>query len=603
MMSDATKTRSCWHLVVLVAAVLGACGPVVEDMDEAQFLEVAEQEALTGVTLGLSLGNFDGAANRPLNTFAENAMCEFSNMGGKWIRLVVDPANVNVPAHRRIVEKAREKNIQVLVTVPARYCGADNDQTQIDVFTTEYVDALTALATNVFSGSAAVHAYEIGNEPNVTEASCADGVSRHRVAPNAFAWLLRRAWQWKTSNGRSELIVSGGLFNTYSSPTVVPFDSYWNGLLTSAAFTGFPGQRPFDYFGVHPYNNAWLDTVCIADNKTTCFYNWKMKTATALKNVATRVNSATGTTGTKLFATEFGFQLAICNTDNCVLNTYQMAAGYHAAGEALVNSAVTPLAIWNGYRDENPDRFGLRGPWDSATATYTPRVAVWNKFYSLAGGVGNTRPDACWTTGTFFTVNFENQDDRRTTRTYDWVWAYRGECAPGERMMGLSKSPATGGPRVGLCYKDPLDAEKYTHLHPFPDPYDPSDTDPADNCKVLSIESGSSHLPAGSPAPNWDPGNYMASCGPGHYVAAFANSTSTHKLTHVLCCSAVPVDPNAVSAQCSTVNFGTADNRETTATGDWDVGAIKGECGVNRYMAGVSVTPAGDPNALLCCNQ
>jgi hypothetical protein len=51
------------------------------------------------------------------------------------------------------------------------------------------------------------------------------------------------------------------------------------------------------------------------------------------------------------------------------------------------------------------------------------------------------------------------------------------------------------------------------------------------------------------------------------------------------------------------VVFGAADNRETTATGNWDTGGIKGECGVNRYMAGVSVTPAGDPNALLCCTQ
>jgi len=286
-----------------------------------------------------------------------------------------------------------------------------------------------------------------------------------------------------------------------------------------------------------------------------------------------------------------------------VLNSYQQSAAYHAAGEALVNSGVTPLAIWNSYRDESPDHFGLRGPWDTQTSTYTPRVATWNKFYTLAGGQGNQRPEACWSSGTWFPLNFETSDARRTTATYDWVWAFRGECAPGERAVGLSKSPVTGGPRTVLCYKDPLDAAKYTHIHPFPDPYDPSDTDPTNNCAVLDIQAGSASLPAGSPAPSWDPGNYMASCGPGRYVAALANSTTTHKLTHVLCCYAAPVNPDSASAQCSTVNFGSADNRESTDFGDWDTGGIKGQCGTNRYMAGVSVTPQGNPNALLCCNQ
>ncbi|HEX8704688.1 MAG TPA: hypothetical protein VF815_38000, partial [Myxococcaceae bacterium] len=511
----------------------------------------------------------------------------------------VDPSNANpsvVAANRRVIEKAKAKNIKVLATLPARYCDADNNQAQVDAFTTAYKNDVIARVNDTFSGSAAVDAFEFGNEPNVLDTGCPDGVSRFRVAPNAFAWLLRSMWQWKTSNSRPELVVSGGLFNTYTT------EPYWSGLFSSAAFTGFPGTRPFDYFGIHPYNNDYIDKPCIDAELTTCFYNWKVKTNSGLKAVANRVNQATGTTGSKLFATEFGFQLAICNTDNCVLNTFQQAAGYHAAGEALVNSAVTPLAIWNGYRDEGTDRFGVRGQWDAQNNTYTPRVATWNKFYSLAGGMGNTRPEACWATGSFFPLNFESSDARRTTRTYEWVWAYRGECAPAERAMGLSKSPATGGPRTLLCYKDPLDGEKYTHIHPFPDPYDPNgpDTDPSDNCAVIDVQAGSGHLPAGSPAPaDWDPGNYKATCGPGRYVAALANSTTTRKLTHVLCCTA-PVNQTAVSAQCSTVNFGT---RESTVSGDWDSGAEKAECGVNRYMAGVSVTPTGNPNALLCCNQ
>ena len=590
MKTNVIKTRSCWHLVVLAVTVLGACAPTSEETVEAEFLEVAEQEALAGVTLGLGAGNILGDGEQPLSVYADNVFCEYSNMGAKWIRLEAGSASIDVVTYQRIVQKAKAKGIKVLVVVPASYCGVDSDQAQVDAFTTAYVSHLNELATNVFIGPAAADAYEIGNEPNFQEASCADGVSRARVSPNAFGWLLRRVWQWKTANARAESIVSGGMFNTYTTT-----EPYWNALFASGGFTGFPGSRPFDYFGIHPYNNDYLDTVCIDTESSTCFYNWKVKTASGLKAVANRVNTGTGTTGTKLFATEFGFQLAICNTDNCVRNTYQMSAGFHAAGEALVNSGVTPFAIWTSYRDDGSEHFGLRGTWDSEFFTYPARQVVWNKFYSLSGGTGNTIPDACWSQGTFATVNFENGDDRRTTITYDWVWAYRGECAPGERMMGLSKSPATGGPRVGLCYKDPLDAAMYTHQAlPLE-----GDTDFSDNCLALSIEAGSSNLPAGqAPRADWDAGNFKADCGPNRYVAAFGNSTSTHKLTHVLCCPA-PV----TNTSCQPVVFGAADNRETTATGDWDTGGIKGECGVNRYMAGVSVTPTGDPNALLCCTQ
>jgi hypothetical protein len=591
MKTDVSKTRNCWPLLALAAVVVGACGPVADEPVEAEFLEIAEQEALTGVTLGLGTGNIYGTSEQPLSVFAENIFCEYSNMGAKWVRIEAGSPSIDAVTYQRIVQKAKSKGIKVLVVVPAQYCGDDADQAQVDAFTTAYVNHLNDLATNVFIGPAQADAYEIGNEPNVQEARCADAATRYRVGPNAFGWLLRRVWQWKTANARPETIVSGGIFNTY---TVT--DPYYNALFASGGFTGFPGSRPFDYFGIHPYDNAYLDTACIDTEASTCFYHWKLKVAAGLKAVAAKVNTGTGTTNSKLFATEFGFQLAICNTDNCVRNTYQMSAGFHAAGEALVNSGVTPHAIWATYRDDNGERFGLRSVWDGDTNKYMTRQVVWNKFYSLAGGAGSINTETCWAPGTYASVYFEDRDGRRTTITYDWVWAWRGECAPGERMMGLSKSPTTGGPRTGLCFKDPLDAGRYTH-QALPEP---GDTNSNDNCLVLSVQAGSSNLPAGQPPrADWDPGNYKADCGPNRYVAAFGNSTSTHKLTHVLCC---PVS-NVSNSSCNARVFGAADNRETTTSGNWDSAGIKGECGTNRYMVGVSVTPAGDPNALLCCSQ
>jgi hypothetical protein len=46
------------------------------------------------------------------------------------------------------------------------------------------------------------------------------------------------------------------------------------------------------------------------------------------------------------------------------------------------------------------------------------------------------------------------------------------------------------------------------------------------------------------------------------------------------------------------VNFSGADNGNTS---DWDSGYYKGECGANEFVAGISQTPSGAVNNLLCC--
>ncbi len=572
MKTDVCREKRVWWGVVVAAAVLGACGPVLEEEPRGQeALGTAEQGALSGVAVGLNTGNIFQDVAQQLSTHSEQAFCEFSGLGAQWIRIEADVPGTSTATYQLVVQKAHEAGLQVLVVVPARYCGPDNDMDQIDAFTTAYVNRLNELATTVFTGAAQADAYEIGDDVNVKDQECPDEVNRYRVGSNAFAWLLRRAWEWKTSNGRTELMISGGLRNTYTT------EPFWNPFFASGAFTAYPGERPFDYFGIHPYNPNHLDQRCIATGASTCFTGWKNNVISGLKNVALRMNIATGTSGTKLWATEFGFQMAAC-TNNCVLNQLQMTAGMQAAGDAFVSSAVTPVALWAGYRDSEDEYFGLRGEW--AGAVYPVRTTVWNKFRAIAGGTGSTYTEACWAQGIYRPMNFESGDARGTTQSGEWAHAsYKGECPSSERVMGLSRSTTNHWARVALCYKDPLDSGRYLHT----------------GCYPRNIEQGSNR---GTTATgDWDPGNYLGECAADEYVAGVAQ-TPSHQLTTILCCPAT-----VIGAACEARFFSSGDDRETTDSGEWDASGHKGECGVGRYVAGVSRTPTGEPSAILCCTQ
>jgi hypothetical protein len=280
----------------------------------------------------------------------------------------------------------------VEVVLAARYCGDDGRPAQIDAFINGYLSRLSDLVDNVFAGTPP-DAYEIGNELNIKD--CPDP-SLFRVGPNAFGWLLRRVWEWKRANSRPELIISGGLLNTY-----VTAESYWAEFLGGNALVSPPysGDRPFDYFGVHPYNMFSYDNTCVNAGGLDCFDSWKSQTTGELQTIAARVNDATGTSDTALFATEFGWQLSgggACGGDNCTVSAEQMAAAMQASGEAFSDSGVLPFALWYDYRDDlaGPQRFGLRAGWDGAR--WPARSSVWSQFLSLARGTGGLDPDACW---------------------------------------------------------------------------------------------------------------------------------------------------------------------------------------------------------------
>lgn len=620
MKTEYSKARSSWGAMLIAASILGACGPVEEG--PAQDEALAEQEQpLTGVLLGIGTGYIHTDVIQPLATHSEQFMCEASQLGAKWLRIDADVATTDTATYQRIIQKAHAKQIQVLVRVPAKYCGDDASQAAIDAFTAGYVSHLNDLTSTVFTGSAKADAFEIGNDPNVTGA-CEGDSARYRVGPNAFAWLQRRVWEWKQTNARTELIVSGAIKDalfTINSPPTPPTtpDAYWNGFFNSPAFTVGTGKiRPFDYLGMHPVNDSKMDYSCLNSGYTTCFTNWKNSVKTGIQGATQRANLATGTSNTQAFVTEFGFQISPTNLcvgiEACTLTTslpngsapyQQLAAGMNAAGEAFVASGVTPVAIYSSYRDSAGDNFGLRGVWDAQLNKYRVKTAGWNKYKSMTGSMLSTNQEACWINGTYFPANFDGQDTLRTTSSNDWAYGYwKGVCAPGERIMGLSKLNASpGNPRIGLCYKDPLDSNRYQH--PVPETNPPPTTPDAPRCTVRNVQNGDDRGASQSLQPttsqDWDAGNWRAECAPGEYVSGVAQSQD-HKFSHVLCC------PQTLSAQgrtCQTVAFGSADNRQATDSNNWDSSGFKGECGVGRYVAGVSRTPAGQPNALLCCTQ
>jgi hypothetical protein len=61
--------------------------------------------------------------------------------------------------------------------------------------------------------------------------------------------------------------------------------------------------------------------------------------------------------------------------------------------------------------------------------------------------------------------------------------------------------------------------------------------------------------------------------------------------------------PGWSPGRCNVRVFDAHDDRgDNPAMEDWDVGAFKGQCATNEYVAGISVHPgSGAPHSLLCC--
>jgi hypothetical protein len=335
--------------------------------------------------------------NQPLLDYADQIFSEFKGMGGKWVRIEANWKDNYDGQYTFIADKAHSYGLKVIVVVTAGkkgpYCTWNGSR---DEWLNDYVAELNRLATQVFFKrgllNAQADAFEIMNEPNQFDSSALEctGTGRFRMDGDSFAWLLRFVWNWKNSAQRPEKIISGGTISTYyNSPT----EPWWNQFFASGAFFPVYGARPFDYFGVHPYNDF------------TPAGTWQTETQQMLVGLAAKLDIVTRASGTRLFATEVG--------------DYR-ASRMQEAINACRNSGVVEAALWYDYRDDHPGGFGLRYGWNGTS--HPAKIDMWSKFKTLAGGTGSNDPEYYWYTAPLNRAPYGVLDYANTTSIGGWAY-------------------------------------------------------------------------------------------------------------------------------------------------------------------------------------
>ena len=135
----------------------------------------------------------------------------------------------------------------------------------------------------------------------------------------------------------------------------------------------------------------------------------------------------------------------------------------------------------------------------------------------------------------------------------------------------------------------------------------------ASSYHVLQFNAGSSRRT--TVTGDWSPGNNKAECGVGEtltgvdqywWLWSFNRCCNDGEAVEALCRTDTSQAFTHTATSCRNVSFATADNRSGFAW-DWDVGATKGECAADEYVAGVSQSaPANlfvpsQIQSILCC--
>ncbi len=179
----------------------------------------------------------------------------------------------------------------------------------------------------------------------------------------------------------------------------------------------------------------------------------------------------------------------------------------------------------------------------------------------------------------YTTALFDGTSTQLTSSTGDWAFGeWKGECDGRSAVTGLSAlANGTGTANRVLCRAEP-----------------PS-TFPHQACHVVKIDAGQNR---GTTATgDWDPFFYKGECATDEYIAG-VDQTTGGELDALLCC------PGVVTHTSCTARVIGSNQRESTDSFDWDLGAFKAECGLGRYAAGLSRdTLHHKPHAILCCNE
>lgn len=386
--------------------------------------------------LGVVTGGIYDRNPQSLLSNGSQIFAELHGMGARWIRIQANWQNpsdgswVADNTYRAIVEQAHQNGLKVIVVVTRSYTGqvtesaerqwaqdfvCDNPQVNYNCTGDQRNKSLAYLANVVFTGPSRANAYEIINEPNVQEAT----PSGFRVGGTTFAWLLREVYLWKERRQRTEYIISGGTLRTWWQAEW----GWWGNLLLNArAFRRDPENantrfRPYDYFGVHPYNESVIDQKalegCYGAYTPAVFNNWKTETTNTLSTLRGQLYNATGDANTMFFATEFAFWLRSPNQyiPPCgqqqgwaywgVRDSTQQTDALQAAYEVFRDSNMVFAGLWHEYRDFTDAqsgalaRIGLRSSFDGQR--YPARQPTWGRFKTLAGGTGDNNPESYWT--------------------------------------------------------------------------------------------------------------------------------------------------------------------------------------------------------------
>ncbi|VUD59079.1 Endoglucanase E1 [Thalassocella blandensis] len=167
----------------------------------------------------------------------------------------------------------------------------------------------------------------------------------------------------------------------------------------------------------------------------------------------------------------------------------------------------------------------------------------------------------------FSLVRFENHDNNVADLNYDWdSGAMKGSCRNGDRVLGFSSNETI------LCSHSQTGNLLADHQEFY----------------TRNNEVGS---PRGK---DWAGGFTKYECDKNFYVAGI--SKRWWGTSGVLCAKANRELGNA----CSTLWFDQGDNRQSNTGNDWSPGALKGQCGDDKYLAGVAQRD-GEQAALLCC--
>ncbi len=200
-------------------------------------------------------------------------------------------------------------------------------------------------------------------------------------------------------------------------------------------------------------------------------------------------------------------------------------------------------------------------------------------YFDRAGRAGGSCSVGTSVGGGYTRVDFDATSTRRATGTGDWMpGSHKAECGAGERVVGVSKYSSPPYKAHGaLCAPSTTAAS------------------PHNSCRTYVFANGDAR--GTSATGDWATNYYKGECAADEYMAG-VSQTPDGKLDAILCCKGAVTHNN-----CTAPIFLAADARESTATGEWDPGYWKGECGAGKYAAGISrqVDAWWSGFSLLCC--